>query len=53
MHYGVDDINGTLIEENIAHQSGSQTIMNQVDNLVRWIKERMLSHRKRWMVQCS
>ncbi len=39
LHYGVDDINGTLIEENIAHQSGSPTKTYQpVDNLQGWIR---------------
>lgn len=40
LHFGVDDINGTLIEENIAHQSGSPTETYQpVDNLLRWIRQ--------------
>ncbi len=38
LHYGVDDINGTLIEENIAHESGSPTETYQTQsNLQGWI----------------
>ena len=40
MHFGVDDINGTLIEENIAHQSGSSaSTYNSSETLRRWITE--------------
>jgi aminodeoxyfutalosine synthase len=39
LHFGVDDINGTIIEENIAHSSGSTTsTYESTDNLIRWIK---------------
>jgi aminodeoxyfutalosine synthase len=39
IHGGVDDINGTLIEENIAHESGSPTKSYEPsENLVRWIR---------------
>lgn len=39
MHFGVDDINGTLIEENIAHGSGSKTkTYEPMESLIRWIE---------------
>lgn len=39
LHFGVDDINGTLIEENIAHQSGSNTATYQPsESLENWIR---------------
>ena len=36
---GVDDINGTMIEENIAHESGSKTkTYEPTDSLIHWIR---------------
>ena len=40
MHYGIDDINGTLIEENIAHESGSKTkAYEPTQSLIDWIEK--------------
>jgi aminodeoxyfutalosine synthase len=40
LHYGVDDINGTMIEETIAHESGASTKTYETkDTLVSWIKQ--------------
>ena len=40
MHFGIDDINGTLIEENIAHESGSATkTYEPMTNLISWIEK--------------
>lgn len=39
LHFGVDDVNGTMIEENIAHESGSKSsCYESTENLIRWIK---------------
>ena len=39
LHFGVDDVNGTLIEENIAHDSGSPTsTYESTQNLIGWIE---------------
>lgn len=39
MSFGIDDINGTLIEENIAHESGSKTKKYQSSSeLIAWIE---------------
>ena len=39
LHAGVNDINGTMIEENIAHESGSKTSTYEpTDNLIQWIR---------------
>ena len=39
LHMGVDDINGTMIEENIAHASGSKAkTYEPTEALVRWIE---------------
>ncbi len=39
LHFGVNDINGTLIEENIAHESGSKTkTYESTDSLLQWIR---------------
>ena len=36
---GIDDINGTMIEENIAHESGSKTkTYESSESLIRWIR---------------
>ncbi len=38
LHFGVDDLNGTMIEENIAHESGAKTKKYETaDSLVDWI----------------
>ncbi len=39
LHFGIDDVNGTMIEENIAHESGSKTkTYEPTESLVHWIK---------------
>ena len=39
LHFGVDDVNGTMIEETIAHESGARSATYQPsDKLVDWIK---------------
>ena len=39
LHFGVDDLNGTLVEENIMHESGSeQKRYESSDNLINWIQ---------------
>jgi aminodeoxyfutalosine synthase len=39
LDFGVDDVNGTIIEENIAHESGaSVSTYESSDNLRRWIE---------------
>lgn len=39
LHCGIDDINGTMIEENIAHESGSKTkTYESSESLIRWIR---------------
>lgn len=40
LHFGVDDLNGTMIEENIAHESGSKTATYQNSrSLINWIED--------------
>jgi aminodeoxyfutalosine synthase len=39
LHFGVDDVNGTMIEENIAHESGSKSSTYETtQNLINWIE---------------
>lgn len=39
MHYGIDDINGTMIEENIAHESGAKSKKYEsMHSLIDWIQ---------------
>ena len=39
LHFGIDDVNGTMIEENIAHSSGSKTkTYESSDSLIHWIE---------------
>ena len=39
LHYGVDDINGTMIEETIAHESGAKTKTYETsESLIGWIQ---------------
>ena len=39
LHYGVDDINGTMIEETIAHESGaSSKTYESSQTLIKWIQ---------------
>jgi aminodeoxyfutalosine synthase len=39
LHYGVDDINGTMIEETIAHESGAKTKTYETSEaLIDWIQ---------------
>lgn len=40
LHFGIDDVNGTLIEENIAHASGSpEAVYEKEESLKNWILE--------------
>lgn len=39
LHCGVNDVNGTMIEENIARESGSNSgVYEPTDNLISWIR---------------
>lgn len=39
LHFGIDDLNGTMIEENIAHSSGAKSATYESsDNLIHWIE---------------
>ena len=39
LDFGVNDVNGTMIEENIAHESGAKTASyEKSENLISWIK---------------
>lgn len=39
LHFGIDDVNGTMIEETIAHSSGSKAkTYESSENLIRWIE---------------
>lgn len=39
LHFGVDDVNGTMIEENIAHESGAETKTYETSqSLIHWIR---------------
>ena len=40
LHFGIDDVNGTLIEETIAHASGAGAkSYESSENLIRWIED--------------